>query len=107
MNFEEDKLYPTGIRFVTDRDDIVLLCVPKSGLGCKFGVGLANTIGVIDSDYCKSDNEGHIKVKFVSKEDVILDGGKAFMQGIIVPYLTVDDDSVKAVRNGGFGSTGV
>ena len=49
---EEDQfLYPTGIRFVTDRDDIVLLCMPKSGLGCKYGMRLKNTIGVIDSDY--------------------------------------------------------
>lgn len=107
---EEDQfLYPTGIRFVTDRDDIVLLCMPKSGLGCKYGMRLKNTIGVIDSDYFKSDNEGHIKVKMsvdsVTNQTVVR--GKAFMQGVIVPFIKTDDDCAENNRNGGFGSTGV
>ena len=107
---EEDQfLYPTGIRFVTDRDDIVLLCMPKSGLGCKYGMRLKNTIGVVDSDYFKSDNEGHIKVK-MSVDSILSQAvvsGKAFMQGVIVPFIKTDDDCVNSSRNGGFGSTGV
>lgn len=102
-------LFPTGIRFVTDRDDIVLICVPKSGLGCKYGMRLKNTVGVIDSDYFKSDNEGHIKVKMSldSTFNYCVDRGKAFMQGVIVPFIKTDDDCVDSKRNGGFGSTGV
>ena len=96
---------PTGVALVTDRDDIFLMCVPRSGLGFKKGLGLRNTIGVIDADYCQSDNYGHIKARLVSEEDCELVSGKAFMQGIIIPFLKVDDDAAKGVRNGGFGST--
>lgn len=35
---------------------------PKSGLGTKFMLQLSNTVGIIDSDYSKSDNFGHIGV---------------------------------------------
>ncbi len=98
-------IYPTGIRFITDRDDIFLMCVPRSGLGFKKGLRLWNTTGIIDSAYWKSDNEGHIKVKMSAKEITTLKPGQAFMQGIIVPFLKVDTDDAIAERNGGFGST--
>lgn len=97
--------YPTGIRFITDRDDIFLMCVPRSGLGCKKALRLWNTTGIIDSAYWKSDNEGHIKVKMSANESLRINQGQAFMQGIIVPFLKVDNDNVTAERNGGFGST--
>ena len=34
-------------------------CYPRSGLGFKFRLQLNNTVGIIDSDYYNSDNEGH------------------------------------------------
>lgn len=98
---------PTGIRFITDEDNVVLLLCPRSGLGFKHGVRLRNTTGVIDSDYWMSDNEGHIMAKMQTEDEVTIVAGKAFMQGIITKYLTVtnEDDSNMMVRNGGFGST--
>ena len=97
--------FPTGIRFITNEPDVVLLLIPRSGLGFKNGTQLANTVGVIDSDYSLSDNEGHIMVKMRANESVRVSKGSAFMQGIFVRYLTVDGDKSKSVRNGGFGST--
>ena len=38
----------------------VLKCYPRSGLGFKYRLQLNNTVGIIDSDYFYSDNEGHI-----------------------------------------------
>lgn len=109
MNFYPSAMpatvYSTGIRFITDRDDIFLMCVPRSGLGFKKGLKLLNTCGIIDSDYWQSDNEGHIKVKMSANEILTVTQGQAFMQGIIVPFLKVDSDDIKAERNGGFGST--
>ena len=100
------ELISTGIRFVTDNKEVFLACVPRSGLGFRNGFALANTIGVIDSSYFLSDNEGHIMAKVYAETDVRVEQGKAFMQGIIVPYLTVDNDKSKEIkRNGGFGST--
>lgn len=97
--------HPTGIRFVTDRDDVFLACVPRSGLGFKHNLMLRNTLGVIDSDYQYSDNEGHIKVKMSACHNLLIKPGNAFMQGIILPFLKTDDDYCINTRNGGFGST--
>ena len=98
---------PTGIRFVTDRDDLVLFCAPRSGLGFKYGVKLKNTLGVIDSDYQYAENQGHILCKLGSETGVDIEMGQAFMQGIFVPFIKVDeeDESGMQDRVGGFGST--
>lgn len=100
---------PTGIRARID-EGWVLKLYPRSGLGFKYRVQLNNTVGIIDSDYYNSDNEGHIFIKITndSKEgkELSVKSGEAFAQGIFVEYgITVDDDA-EEVRNGGFGSTG-
>ena len=99
---------PTGIR-VWMEPEWVLKCYPRSGLGFKYRLQLNNTVGIIDSDYYYSDNEGHIFAKITndSNEDktLSLKAGEGFMQGIFVEYgITLDDDA-RGVRNGGFGST--
>ena len=99
----------SGIRWVTDDNekDRVLLMMPRSGLGFKYGIRLSNTVGVIDSDYCNADNEGHIVVALEnpSNECVMLDEGKPFVQGIIVRYELADGAVSGGERHGGFGST--
>ena len=98
----------TGIRARID-DGWVLKIYPRSGLGFKYRLQLNNTVGIIDSDYFYSDNEGHIFAKITndSNEDktLIIPADTGFMQGIFVEYgITVDDDATE-IRNGGFGST--
>lgn len=99
---------PTGIR-VWMEPEWVLKCYPRSGLGFKFRLQLNNTVGIIDSDYYYSDNEGHIFTKITndSNEGKTLEvkAGDGFMQGIFVEYGITLDDDVTEVRNGGFGST--
>lgn len=102
-------LIPTGIRAKIE-EGWVLQIFPKSGLGFRFRLQLDNTVGIIDQDYYNSDNEGHIMVKLTcdAKSDTTfsLPAGKAFVQGIFLPFgITADDDAL-GVRNGGFGSTG-
>nr|WP_177296335.1 deoxyuridine 5'-triphosphate nucleotidohydrolase [uncultured Blautia sp.] len=99
---------PTGIRVEMDQE-WVLKCYPRSGLGFKYRLQLNNTVGIIDSDYFYSDNEGHMFVKLTNDgregKTVELAKGTGFMQGIFVEYgITVDDDAT-GIRNGGFGST--
>lgn len=99
---------PTGIRVKMD-PDWALKCYPRSGLGFKYRLQLNNTVGIIDSDYYGSDNEGHIFAKLTndSKEGKVVElkVGTGFMQGIFVEYgITVDDEATE-IRNGGFGST--
>lgn len=97
---------PTGLRCEMD-EDIVLMIYPRSSLGFKYRMMLENTVGVIDSDYYNSDNEGHIFIKFTNHSDkeLIVKKGTAFAQGIFTKYyLTIDDNTV-GFRNGGIGST--
>lgn len=99
---------PTGIRAKME-DNWVLKLYPRSGLGFKYRLQLNNTVGIIDSDYYFSDNEGHIFAKITNdtNEDKTIELKKhdGFMQGIFIEYgITVDDDATE-VRNGGFGST--
>ena len=56
---------PTGVR-VWMEPEWVLKCYPRSGLGFKYRLQLNNTVGIIDSDYYYSDNEGHIFSKLTN-----------------------------------------
>lgn len=97
---------PTGIRCIL-KEGFVLKEYPRSGLGFKYRVRLDNTVGIIDSDYYKSDNEGHIFIKITNEGQQILKvkQGEAFCQGIIVEHFYAVEDEVTEERNGGFGST--
>lgn len=99
---------PTGIRCRID-DGWVLKIYPRSGLGFKFRLQLNNTVGIIDSDYYYSDNEGHLFIKVMNDSNenktVELKAGNGFAQGIFVEYGITYDDDVTDVRNGGLGST--
>ncbi len=97
----------TGVRVRMD-EGWVLMLYPRSGLGFKLGLRLANTVGVIDGDYYFADNEGHIMIKLVNpgERSLTLEAGTAFAQGVFVPYGITVDDSQTEKRHGGFGSTG-
>ena len=99
---------PTGIRARMDLDWVLCL-FPRSGQGFKYRLQLNNTVGIIDSDYYFSDNEGHIMAKLTndSNEERVLEvrRGEGFLQGIFMPYGITEDDCADGVRNGGFGST--
>lgn len=101
-------IVPTGIRCNMD-EGYVLSMYPRSGLGFKYRVGLDNTVGIIDSDYYQSDNEGHIILKLhaITKDGqpVIVPKGQAFAQGIFTQYFITYEDEANGTRNGGFGST--
>ena len=99
---------PTGVRAIME-DGCVLTLYPRSGLGFKFRFQLDNTVGVIDSDYAHSDNEGHIFMRMTNDnregKGLRVPAGTAFAQGVFLPYgVTVDDDAAE-LRTGGFGST--
>lgn len=89
----------------------VLLLYPRSGLGIKKGLRLRNTIGVVDSDYSLSDNEGHIMVALenAGNTDIEIKQGDRIIQGIVqdVWFSPKYDKQFDITnRTGGFGSTG-
>ena len=98
---------PTGIRCEM-QPGWVLMLFPRSGLGFKHQVRLANTVGVIDADYFHAANEGHIMVRIVNGGDhaLSISKGERFCQGVFLPHGLAEEEKVLSDREGGFGSTG-
>lgn len=107
INPGEEIKIPTGVRCKMDAD-WVLMIYPRSSIGFKYQVGLANTTGIIDSDYYRGNNEGHIMVKLVNNGNKIFSAneGDKIVQGVFLPYGITTDDNAEGERIGGFGSTG-
>ena len=100
-------LVKTGIKAYMQEDEMLILANRSSNPGKK-GLILANSIGVVDSDYYGNlDNDGHIMFAFFNfkDEDVEIKKGERIGQGIFQKYLVVDNDTAGGERTGGFGST--
>ena len=99
---------PTGIR-AEIQEGWVLQLFPRSSLGFTYRLQFNNTVGIIDSDYFESDNEGHIFIKLMNDSTqgkiVQLRANDGFAQGIFLPFGICEDDAAQEQRNGGFGST--
>jgi len=97
----------TGVRFdgrekfLPKTERWFMLVAPRSGLGMKYGMRFANTVGIIDQDY--RDN---IMARVTVDKEVHLNKGERFMQGVFLPYLLLTNESTPTEeRAGGLGST--
>jgi dUTP pyrophosphatase len=105
----ETVLVPSGIAISIHDPGLVALLVPRSGLGIKHGIVLANTVGVIDSDY-----QGEIGIGIFNRGTTAytIEPGERICQMMFVPvtqvtFAVVDDFSADSARGtGGFGHTG-
>lgn len=100
-------LVKTGIKAYMESDEVLILANRSSNPGKK-GLILANSIGVVDSDYYENpDNDGHIMYAFFNfkAEDVEIKKGERIGQAIFQKYLVTDNDIAQGERTGGFGST--
>lgn len=100
-------LIPTGI-FLEIPAGYEVQVRARSGLAVKYGIGLVNGIGTIDSDY-----RGEIKVPLINwgEEAFLVRNGDRIAQMVVARYekavLAVVDDLRKTKRGaGGFGHTG-
>lgn len=106
----ERQALPTGVAAWIQNESVVGLVFPRSGLGTKKGVRLANTVGVIDSDY---QGEWMIVLENAGDEDFVVNPGDRVAQVVFMPVLrpllSVVDEFVENTGRGtgGFGSTGV
>lgn len=99
-------LIPTGLKAYCAEDEYYMLVNRSSGP--KKGFIMANSIGIVDSDYYNNEsNEGHFYFQYFnfSDKDLEVKKGDVIGQVIFQKYLTVDDDKAEGVRAGGFGST--
>ncbi|MBR1749082.1 MAG: dUTP diphosphatase [Bacilli bacterium] len=100
-------LIPTGLKAYMASDEVLYL-YNRSSNPKKKGLILANSVGVVDSDYYGNiDNDGHIMFAFynIKEEDITIKKGEAIGQGVFSKYFVVDDDVSEGERVGGFGST--
>lgn len=100
-------LVSTGIKCHLPTDMYLELSV-RSSTPLKHWLIMANSIGIIDADYCDNpDNEGEIFFQMInfSPFPIQLKKGDKIGQGIIKPYEKVRNDNAEGSRRGGFGST--
>ena len=104
----EAHIFVTGLK-VTMNSDEVLYLYGRSSFGYKYNTTLANSVGVIDSDFYNNiDNEGHFKVKLINhgEKGVKINIGDRIAQGVFMKYLIVDnEEEIIKERKGGLGST--
>lgn len=104
---QKPTLVKTGIKAYMPGDEYLMLCNRSSNPGKK-GLVLANSVGIIDSDYYGNpDNDGAIMYAFYNFFDTELEikKGDVIGQAIFHKYYMVDDDTADGERMGGFGST--
>lgn len=99
---------PTGLAVSPERSDTAALIFGRSGLGTKYGVTLANGVGVIDSDY-----RGELHVALINRGGApyTVNPGDRIAQIMFVPvyaaeFVETDFLDETARGGGGFGSTG-
>ncbi len=100
-------LIPTGLKAYCQPDEWFMLVNRSSGP--KKGFVMANSIGVVDSDYYGNEtNDGHFYFQYFncSDHDLEVKKGDVIGQVIFQKYLITDDDEAGGIRTGGFGSTG-
>jgi dUTP pyrophosphatase len=102
------QLISTGIAINIQNPNLCAMIYPRSGLGVK-GIVLANSVGVIDSDY-----QGEIQVALFnrSQKDFIIEPFMRIAQMVFQPVVKIQWDVVDEFTHvsergeGGFGSTG-
>ena len=99
-------LIPTGLKAYCEKDEWFMLVNRSSGP--KKGFVMANSIGVVDSDYYGNEtNDGHFYFQYFNclDHDLEVKKGDVIGQVIFQKYLLADDDEAGGIRTGGFGST--
>lgn len=105
----ETVIVPSGIAIAIHDPSLVAILAPRSGLGIKHGIVLANTVGVIDSDY-----QGEIKVgiRNQGQQPYTIQPAERICQMLFMPVVqaslrVVEQFSEESSRGaGGFGHTG-
>lgn len=105
----ESATIPSGIAISIRDPSLVAILAPRSGLGIKHGIVLANTIGIIDSDY---QGEIMVGLRNQGSSPYTVQPGERICQMLFMPVVQATLRVVTAFSEesergaGGFGSTG-
>lgn len=97
----------TGIKACMEEDEVLYIYNRSSGPK-KLGLVLANSVGVIDSDYYNNQGtDGEIVFAYYNflPFDIKIKKGDKIGQGVFQKFLRADNAKVGGIREGGFGST--
>lgn len=104
----ETALIPTGLAIALPSAQYGAFVFARSGLSIKHGIGLLNSVGVIDSDY-----RGEIKVGVINQiqEPYTIQPGERIAQLVVMPVSVMPVEEAADLDEtergaGGFGSTG-
>lgn len=103
----EQRLIWTDVKSYMQKDEVLFLVV-RSSIGIKKGLQLANTVGIIDSDYYGNpENDGNIGIclKNTTDTDILIEAGERIAQGIFLKFFVGDAGNTEEERTGGIGST--
>jgi dUTP pyrophosphatase len=100
-------LLRTGLVFGIPEDHVMLI-LARSSLYKKFGLLLANQVGVLDADYAGPEDECFIYVWNPGTTPIEVKAGSRLAQAIILPRerATFEEGPALGKNRGGFGSTG-
>ena len=104
----EVALVPTGL-VVEVPAGMFLAIIARSSTPLRRGLMVANSVGVIDPDYCGPEDEVKIAVLNFRAAPVTVARGDRIAQGIFLPaprIAWVEVDEVQRPSRGGFGATG-
>lgn len=97
----------TGIKVLMDNDEVLYVYNRSSGPK-KLGIVMANSVGVIDSDYYSNKStDGEIMFPYynILPFDITIKKGSVVGQGVFHKVLRAENAKVGGERTGGFGST--
>lgn len=100
-------LIPANVIVETPPGYMLMICM-RSSTPRKFGLTMAQGVGIVDNDYCGEEDELKIQVYNFTDEPVTVERGSRIAQGIFVRVGTAEwneVDQMAAPSRGGFGST--
>ena len=112
INPKELKLVSTGVRLKILKEDIFAAVFLRSSLPIKKSLILANSVGIIDKDYCGKEDEIKLALYNFGDEKVRIEKGERIAQIVFLKFekpeikVTRDLDCFEDLSRGGFGSTG-
>jgi dUTP pyrophosphatase len=105
---KEVALIPTNLIIQTPKN-YMLAVVTRSSTPKKLGLSVPHGIGIVDQDFCGTEDEIHLQVFNFTDNLVKITKGQRIGQAVFVKIGTAkwqEIDEIKTQTRGGFGSTG-
>lgn len=107
LDIQPTKLF-TGVKAYFGEDEVMIIANRSSGPS-KFGLVMANSLGIFECDYYNNpSNDGNIIYQYYNffPKDLHIKKGERIGQAYFQKFLIADDDNAVGIRQGGIGSTG-